>query len=104
MLEVLRASGCCGVRSVVIQLPPDAPLRSLQLDGCRQLSEVRLYVPCNFARVPGMCLVPVLAVHNHTPGLVSYLQLTLITSTLSCLLSGVRILCRWCWWPTGWRR
>ena len=41
VLEVLRASGCCGVRSVVIQLPPDAPLRSLQLDGCRQLHEVR---------------------------------------------------------------
>ena len=41
VLEDLRAQGCCALRSVVIQLPPEAPLRALQLDGCRQLHEVR---------------------------------------------------------------
>lgn len=38
-LEVLRASGCNALRSVVIQLPSEAPLRALQLDSCRQLNE-----------------------------------------------------------------
>ena len=33
------------LRSVVIQLPPEAPLRTLQLDGCRQLAEVVVVAP-----------------------------------------------------------
>lgn len=40
VLEVLRAAGCNALRSVVIQLPPDAPLRALNLESCRQLHEV----------------------------------------------------------------
>ncbi|KAI3429506.1 hypothetical protein D9Q98_005595 [Chlorella vulgaris] len=45
VLEVLRASDCTSLRTVVIQLPPEAPLRSLHLDGCRQLQEVQLVAP-----------------------------------------------------------
>lgn len=40
VLETLRAAGCNGLRSVVIQLPTEAPLRSLNLENCRQLNEV----------------------------------------------------------------
>ncbi|PRW58889.1 F-box LRR-repeat 15 [Chlorella sorokiniana] len=42
VLESLRAAGCNGLRSVVIQLPAEAPLRSLNLESCRQLHEVVL--------------------------------------------------------------
>lgn len=45
VLEVLRASDCTSLRTVVIQLPPEAPLRSLHLNGCRQLQEVQLVAP-----------------------------------------------------------
>ena len=40
MVEVLRAGGCASLRCVAIQLPAEAPLRALHLDGCRQLAEV----------------------------------------------------------------
>lgn len=40
VLESLRASGCNGLRSVVMQLPAEAPLRALNLESCRQLHEV----------------------------------------------------------------
>lgn len=92
VLEVLRASGCCGLRSVVIQLPPDAPLRSLHLDGCRQLHEVRW--PKERALLPG---------RRDTTQLLPRAS----TSTelrMPCLL-GVPVpvcVCRWCWWPLGW--
>lgn len=45
VLETLRAAGCNGLRSVVIQLPTEAPLRSLNLENCRQLNEVGWGLP-----------------------------------------------------------
>ena len=46
VLQTLRAAGCNGLRSVVIQLPTEAPLRSLNLESCRQLHEVGLGLAC----------------------------------------------------------
>lgn len=36
MLRVLQAAGCLQLRSVVVQLPPSAPLEELDLASCRQ--------------------------------------------------------------------
>lgn len=44
-LETLRAAGCTALRSVVVQLPAEAPLRVLSLEGCRQLLEALVVAP-----------------------------------------------------------
>ena len=45
MLQQLTANCCHGISSVTIQLPPEAPLHSLSLTGCRKLKQVVVSAP-----------------------------------------------------------
>lgn len=127
VLQTLRAAGCNGLRSVVIQLPTEAPLRSLNLESCRQLHEVRM-LRCGSGQLGATCAacccgpendvghgwgwkacngcaVAVTAACMRSSWPAGPLRGTAPCPTVSKCQSR---LCpckrRWCWWLTSWSR